>query len=242
MNEQVNQSAPETTEGREKYTFNFRPVTPAKLDKLKAEVDGSIDVDKDFEVYERESDDPNSKVLKYKRKPVVVNLEVPDFIASMKDNLLKQIAIGYIADYVKANFVEQFLPVGNHSWETIKADAASGRGGKVAISDAVLKLTAQHFGNYVGQATGNEEMGKRIAALVEGKCTKSAISKYLGTFSPELVEKLQTRLDQWGEYVADSGDDNADELAEGYAFVQDKLAKLYRASTTNIAELANNLL
>lgn len=227
----------------EKFTYTFRPMTPEKLNKLKAEVDGSIDVDRDFEIYERDGEGPDAKVLKYKRKPVEVALQVPEAVASMEDTLMKSIVVNYIADYVKANYIDQFLEVGNHDWETIKADAAAGRGtSRVAISDATLKLTAQSFGQYVAQNTNSDEMGKRIQAVVEGKCTKNSISKYLGTYSPEVVEKLQSRLDQWGEYVAESGDDAADELAEGYAFVQSKLAKLYKDATTDITDLVNNLL
>lgn len=230
----------------EKTKFTFRPITASKLDELvtKTQQDYSaadIDIDRDFDVVE--SDD-SGKVTKYKRKPVEQQLQVPEFLqVENVDPLMKSIVMDYVSSFVKAEFIDNFIPVGEHNWETIKSSAATSRGAaKLTIDDDILKLTATHFGKWILQATGSEVLGDRLKAVVDSKASQAAVMRNLGKCDVETVDKIQVRLDAWAESVAESSDSNVDELSEGYDFVTAKLEKLKKSMGTDITQAVEELL
>lgn len=237
MTDQVNAALLSTVEV--KQLFTFRPVDKKKLDKLCAEVDGTVNVESDFEVVEKGADDTP---IKWKRKPVEATIKLPAFVNDLPDSLSKQLVQDCVASYVKNQYVDMFLPIGNHEWTAI-ADAISGRGtASINISDSVLALTAQSFGEFLATATGNSEAGERITNMVNGKVTQNAIAKYMGVCNPTMIEKLKARLESWGNYIADSGDENADELADGFNFVMAKLTKLEEKFNSNVTKMMADIL
>lgn len=229
-----------------KHTYNFRTISAPKLQSLPDEIDGSLDV-KDAatvaEHFETVEADDNGNGVKFKRKPVTVELELPEFVNQLPDELSKNLIRNYIADFVKSSYVDNFIEVGPHDWETIVKESQASRGGStISIGEAVLNLTAEHFGKWVAADTGSEELGKRVTALVSGKVSQASITKQLNQCNVEVLDKLAKRADGWAEYVAESGDENAEELAQGYDFIMSRLDKLKRKFTNNVADLVDSVL
>lgn len=228
-----------------KRTFNFRTIDADKLAALPSEIDGKLDVSspdevaKHFEISKKASD---GQPIGWKRKPVTVELEQPAWVEQLNE-LARTLIQNYISDFVKASYVDQFLEVGDHNWELIEKEAASSRGtSALNIPETVLELAASNFGQWVAADTNSEELGKRITGLVSGKVTQASITKHLGQCTQEVVEKLEARAMAWAEYIAESGDDHADELAEGYDFILAKLDKLKRKFTGDVGDLVANVL
>lgn len=231
-----------------KNTFNFRTVTVAKLaamlaalDDVKIDMADSATMDKLFTVEEKDSNDAPTK---YKRKPVTLELDEPSFVTTLPDDLSKNLVRDYVAAFVKSQYVDNFLEVGPHDWETICKVAAESRGSSaISISETALELSAASFGNWVAADTGHEELGKRITGIVEGKVTQASITKQLGQCNPEVLEKLIKRADAWAEYIGSSGDDHTEELSEGYEFITTKLDKLLKKLTgSDVVDLVASVL
>ena len=231
-----------------KNTFNFRTVTVAKLAAALAALDDvKIDItnaEQMAELFTVEETDSNDAPTKYKRKPVTLELEEPAFVTTLPDDLSKSLVRDYVAAFVKSQYVDNFVEVGPHDWETICKVAAESRGSSaISISETALELSAASFGAWVAADTGHEELGKRIAGVVEGKVTQASITKQLGQCNPEVIEKVMKRAEAWAEYISTSGDDHVEELSQGFEFITSKLDKLLKKLTgSDVVDLVASVL
>lgn len=221
-------------------TFNFRKVSASKLAEQLAELDTEVNVNDNFDVIEA-AEDGTPKT--YRRKPVQVEIEVPEFAESLPE-LARNWITQNIADFVKSNYVDNFVQVGDHSWELIESEAAKSRAGsgRLSIPDELLKAAAASFGHYVGQVTGHEEVGKRLEKAAGSKFTQNAITKHLGECTVEMVDKLQARLDAWATQLAESGSEDADEMADAYDFLSRALERTKGRMTTDTTALIADVL
>ena len=226
-----------------KRTFNFRSIGFDKLAALPSEIEGTLDVSSEDAIKENfEPAMKDDKQVGWKRKAVTVELQQPEWVNDLNP-LAQSLIQNYIADFVKASYVDQFLPLGEHDWALIEKEAASSRGaGNLNISETVLELAANNFGAWVAADTNSEVLGKRVTDLVSGKVTQASITKHLAQCTLEVVEKLEIRATAWAEYIAESGDDHAEELSEGYEFIMAKLDKLKRKFTGDVGDLVANVL
>lgn len=173
-----------------------------------------------------------------KRKPELVKFELPSFCAGM-DEMAQDILASYVAQYIKANFIDDFLPVGAHDWETIKVAAAAtgGRAVKFDISDEIMASACASIGAFVGNGTNNSEVGKKFQAACEGKLSRTAIQRNIGAFTADLIGKIEVWLTKWAENVAMHEEDSAEDFGAVFEMLSSKLEKHMKAETVNVAEL-----
>lgn len=135
------------------------------------------------------------------RKAVEVQVNVPEPSEIVASPLLAAIVEERVKAFVKANYVDKFLPVGAHDWNTIEAawqaaQEASGGGFSAcpytdeefaaaqAVLDAYLVNTAP-------------KLAAKATKLVTGKATKRAVESVLNAsfgYSVATLTKLNERL------------------------------------------------
>jgi hypothetical protein len=218
------------------YVFSFRTILPKQLDELLQSVDvPEADVRARFDTIEKDG----KTVLR--RKPVTAELELPEFAANLPA-LAQDVLLGYVASYVKAQFLDSFLPVGSHSWAEIEQYAATrGAGGRRAEFDVTkeqLEEAATSIGRYMAAKLNNKAAGDKFKAAVQGRYAKSAIHRNIGKFDETIIDKLLSHLEGWLEFVAVNEADSADEFATVYAMLEAKL-KAHKGATaaTDVADL-----
>lgn len=163
-----------------------------------------------------------------KRKSLTVELEAPDWIDS-----LPKLAADYIkqaiADFVRATYVDSFLPVGQHDWEFIEQEAAkSGRSGGVPrtpIEEAIWSAAAKSFEDFIMASVNNKSAATRLAAIMAGKFSQNAITKQAAEFNLEILAKLSAKVDQWAVSVVENDPDNAEDFGKVYAFIEARVKK-----------------
>lgn len=222
------------------YTYNFRKVSPKDVEELAANIEGvSADAIKaEFEAVKKK-DEKEKDMLR--RKPVKVELRLPDWAASLPE-LAQGVLLDFVADYCKVMFVDVFQPIGSHDWSEIEAYAANrGTGGRRAefdIAEDDLKLAAASIGDYMAVKLSNKAAGDKFKAAVLAKYAKSAIHRNIGEFSEPILRKMQAHLDGWLEHVAVNDGENADTFASVYNMLSAKLkGHLVSSQEANPAQL-----
>ena len=218
-------------------TFNFKSVgNDEALAKFLEDYDASA-VERIKAQFEQV---PNrEKVLMWKRKPVTVELQMPDAFTSLPQSaqdVLKQ----FIADFVRSQYLDNFEEVGAHDWETIeKAIASSGRRGtvKLEIPAEVLKAMASSFGAFITSAKGNAKAGEALASLLLKKCTVNAFKRYVGEASDLAFDRVEAMLTQWAEWVAVNDADNADDCAAVYEMATRNILRNRKVEVVSVMDI-----
>ena len=142
------------------------------------------------EAWESKANDAN--VMTYQRPAVIANLTMPSFFNSLPDDTVQELVGGAIYDFVKAEYIDKNLPVGQHDWDTIVAETerkSESRGGSiVAWNEGVLAAVAVAVKGYFEQL-GKAAMGSLLSQLVTDKMTKEKAVKTLKT--SYVKDKLQ---------------------------------------------------
>ncbi len=159
----------------------------------------------------------------YKRKPEPVELTLPTQLDTLTGSpeeiaLFTGAVTRLITEFVKYQYIDNFLPVGDHSLDAIaKVQAESGSRGATAfaIDEAVYAKAVTSLEQYLAAVLNNAPAAEKVANIAKQRFTRSAITRGLGNFSEEVLNKLQVRLDAWA--VAISQQPGGDEMVEEFA-------------------------
>jgi hypothetical protein len=139
-----------------------------------------------------EGKDNDAGVKTYQRPAVIANLTMPSFFNSLPDDTVQELVGGAIYDFVKSEYIDKNLPVGDHAWQTIVAETerkSESRGGSiVAWNEEIIKQVAIAVEGYF-KGNNKSAMGALLAQLVTDKMTKEKSVKVLKT--SYVKDKLQ---------------------------------------------------
>ena len=210
------------------FTFNFKKLNAAKLEEFLSGFEpDQQDAVRSYWPEVVEGKGPEAKGTGfYKRPSETHQLQLPQWAKELPE-LAQQQILKLVADYVKREFIDQYAEVGDHSWETIeKAAASSSRGGvSFDYSEDAFELFVTGIREFVTAGVKNAEVGKRMAAAVEGKLTKAAIHRNLNRFDEDTVGKVVKWLELFAEHAATAYPDDADELAVVLEFLLNRCSK-----------------
>lgn len=209
-----------------KVVYNYRTVDAAGLEKLRADLDTpeqqAAAQDVAFEITEENG------VRKYKRRSFDAMLDAPAFLEG-----LPALAIAAVQDliskFVRATYVDRFLPVGQHDWEYIEKELATtgGRQPKFDISEETWALASDSFKRYMLEALGAtpsaSQASARLAEVMKAKFSKNAITKHINEFNESIIGKLQSRVVAWATWAAENETDNAADFADVFSMVNARL-------------------
>lgn len=181
-----------------------------------------------------------SDVKKFaKRKSVKVELQSLDSLsilanAGVPAEEIEFYAAGVnkvIADYVKAQFIEAFEPVGDHSLKTIlEYQAQTGNRGGFSVDEDTYKAAVASFKDIMAVAMGNPKAAEMLATIAKARFTPSAVSRAGLTISEEVAAKLELRVDQWGSHLNENAPNLADEYAAVHGLWISNIKKLTKQS------------
>ena len=221
-------------------TYNFKSITAAAFAVILSNYDeASQDVIKEQFAFTEGAEKP------YKRNPVTVDITLPEVVASFSDDeggkLMKRAIQRIVEDFVKAVYIEEFQPVGQHDWDYIAAELAkSGRGGiSIAVADELWQLAASTLKAWATASELNPKLIGAFTNVIAGKFTENNIRKHFGTSEPETLRKIEIKINQWASWILENDKDNADDLAVVYEAITKKMDKMLKRESGEI--LANLL-
>lgn len=228
-----------------RFDFAFRTLSADKLAKLlegyeesqhdaiKAQFDTVEDA-------EGEGAAATKKLIGYKRKTVSAVLSAPDWLAAL-DTLAKSVVQDYIAAFVKRQYIENFEDIGQHDWEYISAEAAKvvARGGssKMDISDDTWTGATKSFTDYITNALNRKDVGERMGGAFGGKFSPASCKKYLQEYTPAILSKVKTRLEEWAKWVVENDQDNMESFAQVFEYLDSRLDKGIAATKVNLMDI-----
>lgn len=217
---------------KQSYVFSFRKMKAGQL----AEVIAAVDAPESVVREQFETIEDGASV---RRKSVTVELDVPEFAAQLPE-LARDVIVGYVAQFVKAQYIDNFAAVGSHTWADIEKYAAErsvgGRRAQFDISEEVLKAAAASIANFVTAGTGKKLVGEKFGKAVEQKFSQSAIKRNIGEVTGELLDKLNGWCERWLEHVASVDPDNAEDFADVFSMLVSKIDSIRGMDVTNVAD------
>lgn len=217
----ITENAPEVNE-TPKYThqFVFRKIRARDLEKLLEEYEESEHerIKAEFEVVDRDTEgEPSS----FRRKPVDVHLNLPNFISGVPEenqNIVREIIGKELASFVRSMYVDNFEPIGEHSLEFYSSELAK-RGTRAVrweFTPEQLEQAAGSLQNYLAEVTGIAKVGEAVAKAAAGKFTRASIQRCIGKFDEETLSKLSKHINNWAAHVAENEPDNAEDYESVY--------------------------
>lgn len=217
------------------FVYNFKTLTIAgdKFAKFIGDYDASEQqaiLAHFAEVKEGDSD----KLLGYKRNAVNVELELPEFAqaGSGLPELAVDLVKSYIADFVKSQYIDQFLPVGQHDWAFIESTMAEvrkrGGGLAISVSEEQWALASQSIATFLQASNAPAKLVDALSKIIAGKVRASVIKKSIGSDAPEVLEKLQVRFTDWALWAAEHDAENADTFAVVYQAANANINKMLK--------------
>jgi len=199
--------------------FRFKSLTADKFAKLLEAVDNPQEVSKQFAVEEKDG------VKTYKRHPLSVEINLPDWAEGIPT--LAQTAVAdLVGAFIKDTYIENFLPVGSHTWEELEIWAAETGGRKrLEFSDELLAEVAASFGAFITAAVGNKAIGERMKEVAAAKFSMAAFQKHLNQSDEAIIKKVIARLIAWAENVAENSPEKAEEYAPVFSYLHGRLEK-----------------
>jgi hypothetical protein len=178
----------------------------------------------------------------YKRKSIVAELNLPDVLQSIaatatatEYRIIEGSIKGLIADFVRATYLEYFLPIGPHDLETIAAASAAsgGRGASFSFTPEQFTAAVESFKSYILESTASPEAATRLANAANAKFSRSSFTKYLSpAFDEALVKKVIDRISTWALWLSENDAATAEELSAVYGLWVNNLDKLLKVDTT----------
>lgn len=217
------------------FTFNFKKMDANRLEKHLAELEPES-VARAQELL-RPIEGEEGAV---RRQPETHQLTLPDWAASL-DDVAQGIILKTVADYCKSMYIDNYLPIGSHSWEEI-ANVIRSSGGRTAAfeySDETFALALQGLQTVVFEGTGNGQVAEKFKQAAEAKFTKAAIMKHIGKLDVSLFDKIQKWLDKWAEWEAANNPDTADDIVVVYDMWSARMNKLQQAE--QVADISEYL-
>lgn len=235
------------------FDFRFKSLTADKYAKLLESVDNPETVAAHFEAIPAVVDG-NGKITtpaSYKRKPVTVDMTLPDWVGSIPSVVGQDAIAELVASFIRFTYVDNFqfvagmqyetakdakgndivrvvknAQVGPHDWEAIEKWAQETGGRKrLEFTDDVLADAASSFGSYIGQMLNNPLIGDRLRETMAAKFSLASMQKHLNQVSEEVMAKVRTRLIAWAEWIAENDSEKSEEYAPVFAYLLGRLDK-----------------
>lgn len=234
---QVNQANPEQAqvafEPTFKVRYNFRTIDAKGLEVLRSDLDTDEAKEAASDAAFDITNDP-AKGLQYKRKSLDAELEQPAILAGLP-KLIVEATQDLISKFVKSQYVDKFLPIGQHDFAYITEQLAK-TGGRVArydISEETWALASESFKAFMldqlGQYPNAAAAAGRLGEVMKGKFSKNSITKQVNEFNESIVQKLNERVNAWAAWAAEHDTENAAEFADVFSMVTDRLATFTKA-------------
>ena len=203
------------------YSFHWKSLTADKFQKLALTEESAGK----FEKSEKPTTAGTTEVS-YKRKSETVELELPEWVETIP-KLAQDAVANLVASFLRREYLDDFLPVGDHSWETVEREMMAAGGGrkKLDFSDETLSAAAASFGGYIGGLLSAPKVGERIAEAAAAKFSMAALQKHLSQSDEAIITKLITRLNSWAAWLAENDEDKAEEFASVYEYFVGRLQK-----------------
>lgn len=180
--------------------YHFRGISMNAAERTKAQQADITAHPEHFEQVEsriKQADGTVKKIPQLKRKSEEVTIQYPEFLVELTDPALQVLVKNAVDRHVKLNYIDEFKPVGDHSWATVGksiVDAFNNAGSSSAPDDSVLEL-AQSVWNAVITSIA-PALAAHSAEWIAKRCTDASISKMLGG------NVTEARLRKIGERVA----------------------------------------
>lgn len=207
------------------FTFNFKKMNADRLEKHLAELEPES-IERAKELLRPVEGEEGS----VRRQPETHQITLPQWAANL-DDVAQGIILKTVADYCKSMYIDNYLPIGPHSWEEV-ANVIRSSGGRTAAfeySDETFALALQGLQQVVLEGTGNGQVADKFKQAAEAKFTKASIMKHIGKLDVELFDKIQKWLDKWAEWEAANNPDTADEIVVVYDMWSARMGKLKQA-------------
>jgi hypothetical protein len=180
-----------------------KPATPEQLEALAAHADQFDQAPATYTVGGKVGKGGvEHKLASACRKAIEATITVPEPSEIIASPLLAAIIEERVKAYVKAQFVDKFLPVGAHDWATIEAawvaaQEATGGGGFSACpyDDADFVAAQAVLDAYLGKTA--PKLGAKATKLITGKATKRSVEAVLNAsfgYSVATLTKLNERI------------------------------------------------
>ena len=223
------------------FTYNFKTLTLAsgKYASFLAEFDETEQAN--IASYFEEVKD-GDKLIGYKRKPQVESLTMPDWAASLPSSLATDLVQAAIADFCKSQYIDNFLPVGQHDWAFIEQTLAEvrKRGGSISlqVSDEAWQAAANSMATFLNASGTLPKVVEAISKVLTGKVRAAGIRRAIGNDKPETLEKLKLRITDWATWAAEHDAEQAETFATVYQAAISNLDKMLKVEAqVDIASL-----
>lgn len=187
----------------EVQTFHFRSIPKDTSAQTKAQAADlaahAADFD-DFTAKVRNKAGGIDEIPSFKRKSVECTVTYPDFLPTLTDSALQALVKNAIDRYVKTNYVDEFLPVGAHDWETVSAGIVSAflntasKGGNTP-DDELLEQAQAVWSQVIAQLS--PALAQYSGEWIAKGCTDASIRKMLVNDVTKLrLERIAARVHQ----------------------------------------------
>lgn len=225
--------------------FRFRRIKPSALDSIvqASDLDETTLRNMFAEDTEKNEDGELVPTGWVRRKEEKHQLELPTWLPNVLELLpeqeakhLENVIQRHIEDFVKSEFVDNYLPIGEHSWETIaKKAATSSRRGSFTIDAETYKDAVASIVSYIVQVTAAPQLKPHMQKALDGKFSRAAIQRNVGNVDAELIGKLKAHLDGWATFMSENNPQLANEYAEVYEYLHGRLDALLGGSSIDVA-------
>ena len=211
--------------------YNFKTLKAGKFAELLAEYDeaSQATIRASFEVAENGD---------AKRKPESCQLTMPEFYDALPDDLSRKVIQRTVEDFVKAMYIDNFQPVGNHAWDHIAATMAEqakrGGGLSITVSDEQWQLASATVANFWRTTGRPDKLGNAITAIIAGKFTANSIRKNLGRDDADTISKLEGIIGEWAAWIAENDSENAEDVGAVFAAISKRIDKMLKREETEL--------
>lgn len=187
----------------EAQTFHFRSIpkdTAAQTKAQAADLAAHAADFEDFTAKVRNKAGGVDEIPSYKRKSVECTVTYPGFLLTLSDPALQALVKNAVDRFVKSTYIDEFLPVGAHDWETVSAGIVSAflntasKGGNTP-DDELLEQAQAVWSQVIAQLS--PALAQYSGEWIAKGCTDAAIRKTLVNDVTKLrLERIAARVQQ----------------------------------------------
>lgn len=227
--------------------FHFRsfPRDPAKQTRAQAaDLAAHADAFEEFTAKVKNKQGGIDEIPSWKRKSVEgVTIAYPEFLLTCTDAGVQALVKAAIDRYVKATYIDEFQPVGDHSWATVSAaivsafqnTAAKGAGG--APDDELLEQAQAVWSQCIAQLS--PALAATSGEWIAKGCTDAAVRKMLvNDVTKVRLERIAARVAQVIEVASDPENSGVAHTIPALQYAASRVA----AMLAKMGELADDAL
>lgn len=192
--------------------YVFRSIALVVPNSLKTKKPASADILEHYEA-NREAFDLAKDGTTARRKTVEVNLNIPTVASLAGDDYAQQLIGDAVAEFVKDHYIDKFLPVGDHTWDTVKAawkESLESKGGfaPCPYSDEDFIAAQACLDAHLDKVA--PKLGLQCLSVVKNRCAKAQVQKAVlpWGYSVATLDKLYVRVIEAAEQAALEGSEN----------------------------------